>query len=59
VGADTLVLLTAIVENFQLAHPINGSDQTNNKENPVNGIGSPPAVHKAKKIQWCEKVVYK
>jgi len=59
VGANLFVLLVIVVENLQLAHPVHHRHKTDDHKNPVNGVGTPPAVHKAEKIQWCEKVVYK
>lgn len=58
-GANLFVLLVIVVENLQLAHPVHHRHKTDDHKNPVNGVGAPPAVHKAEKIQWCEKVVYK
>jgi hypothetical protein len=58
-GADALVLFAVVVKDFQLAHPIRGGNQSNNKENPVDGIGSPPAMHKTEKIVRGKKVIYK
>jgi hypothetical protein len=59
VGADTLVLFPVIVENLQLVHPVNKGDETDGHKNPVDGIGSPPALHEAEKIVRGKKVVYK
>lgn len=58
-GAYALVFLTIVVEDFQLLHPIDHGNETDNKENPIDGIGSPPAVQKAKEIVGGKKVVYK
>ena len=58
-GADALVLFAVIVEHFQLPHPIGGGNQSNYKENPVDGIGTPPAIHKTEKIVRGKKVIYK
>jgi hypothetical protein len=59
VGADALVLFLVIVENLQLVHPVNKGDETDDHKNPVDGIGSPPALHEAEKIVRGKKVVYK
>lgn len=58
-GAYALIFLAIVVEDFQLLHPINHGDKTDDEENPIDGIGSPPAVHKAKEIVGGKKVVYK
>ena len=57
--ADALIFLTIFIKNLQLAHPINQGYKANGHKDPVNGVGTPPAVRKAQKVQWREKVVYK
>jgi hypothetical protein len=59
VGANALVLFAVVVENFQLLHPVYCGHQTYDKENPIQGVGSPPTLHKAEKIVGGKKVVYK
>jgi len=59
VGAYALVLFSIVVENLQLVQPVYCSNQTYDKENPIKGVGGPPALHKAEKIVRGKKVVYK
>ena len=53
------VFLVVFVKDVQLAHPVIKGYGTNNYEEPINGVCSPPIFHKPEKVVGGKKKIYK
>ena len=58
-GSNAAVFFPSGVKQAQLAEPVYHRYRADNDENPIDGVGGPPAFHEAEKVVRGEEEVDK
>ena len=58
-GSDGVVFFPLRIKYSDLSEPINQRNKSNDREDPVHGIGGPPILHFSEKIKRSKEPVNK